>query len=357
MTQAQTEWPFAVPPRRECAGRSAASARALLSIALAAAAGCRPGEPLPHAGFLDAPVAAVASQLAGRVESIPVHEGEHVQAGQLLAQLDAREREAAVAQARADLEQAKAALGEARANLEAALPSVRGAGADVARAQATLEEAQLNFARAQELATGEAASKQQLDAARARFREAQASLASLAASKGSAQGRVRALTAAVAHAGAAVGVSEAALELAQVQLAQAQVRCPFDAVVVDRDLEPGEWAAPGTPVVTVENLDRLWVRLDLEETKLEGLRLGDPARVTVLAVPGRTFSGHVIEVGAQGEFAVNRDVKRGRPDLRTFRVRVALDERSPELRPGMTAEVRPGTGPQRSTSPRAARAP
>ena len=56
--------------------------------------------------------------------------------------------------------------------------------------------------------------------------------------------------------------------------------------------------------------------------------------------PGRRYAAHVIEIGAEGEFALNRDVKRGRPDVRTFRVRVGLDRVAPELRPGMTAEVR-----------------
>ncbi len=332
-------------------------ARVVVLMAGVGALACRAGEPIPHAGFLDAPVAAVAAQIAGRVESVAVQEGDRVHRGQLLAQREARDREAAVAQARAAVEQARAALREARANLEAALPGVRGASADVARAGATLEEAQLNFARAQQLATGEAASAQQLDAARARYREAQATLESLAASKGSAQGRVGALAAAVAHANASVGVSEAALALAEAELAQAQVRCPFDGTVVDRDLEPGEWAAPGTPIVTVESLERLWVRLDVEETHLQGLRLGDPARVRVLAIPGRTFSGRVIEIGAEGEFAVNRDVKRGRPDIRTFRVRVALEDRSDELRPGMTAEVVPLDGARAASAPAAARRP
>ncbi len=151
--------------------------------------------------------------------------------------------------------------------------------------------------------------------------------------------------AAVSNARAAVAVSQAAVQVAEAQVAQARVLCPFDGVVVERDLEEGEWAAPGTPVVTVEDHERLWVRLDIEETRLEGLRIGLDVRVKVMAFPGSAYRGHVSAIGAHGDFAVNRDVKRGRPDIRTFRVRVALDERSPELRPGMTAEVSLGPAP------------
>ena len=169
--------------------------------------------------------------------------------------------------------------------------------------------------------------------------EAQARLESLTATRAATAGRVTASGAAVAAARAAVGTAEAALEVAKVQLAEAQVLSPFDGLVVQRNLQPGEWAAPGTPVVTVEDLSRLWVRLDIEETKLGDLRLGQIADVRVLADPTRLYRGHVVEIGAEGDFAVNRDVKRGRPDLRTFLVRVAIDEPASSLRPGMTAEV------------------
>ncbi len=309
---------------------------AICGLGLAA---CTSKEPQAFAGFVDAPVAAVAAQVAGRVAAIPVREGDAVTKGQVLASLDARDREAQVALARANLQQAQRALAEAEANLRAVVPTVGGAGADIARAQATLDEAQLNYDRTEQLVKGAAASTQQLDAARARLLEARAALDSLTASKAAVQGRVGAAAAAVSNARAAVGVSEAAVQVAEVQLAQATVVCPFDGVVVNRNREEGEWAAPGTPVVSVENHERLWVRLDVEETKLGALRLGQRALVSVVAAPGRTFRGHVIEIGAEGEFAVNRDVKRGRPDIRTFRVRVAMDERSSELRPGMTAQV------------------
>jgi multidrug resistance efflux pump len=294
---------------------------------------------LPYAGFLDAPVAAVASQVAGRVDTIAVREGDLVKRDQVLAQLDARERQAAVGQAQANLDQAREALKEAEANFRATIPTVKGAGADIAQAQATLDEAEINFKRTQRLVESGSEADAVLITARARMLEATAHLESLTATRSATVGRVTAAGAAVADSRAAVGTAEAALEVARVQLAEAQVLCPFDGVVVQRNLQPGEWAAPGTPVATVEDLSRLWARLDIEETKLEGLRIGQAAIVRVLAEPQKTYPGHVIEIGAEGDFAVNRDVKRGRPDIRTFLVRVAIDQPSLSLRPGMTAEV------------------
>jgi HlyD family secretion protein len=299
---------------------------------------CSP-RPTPYSGFLDAPVAAVASQVAGRVETIAVREGDVVKKDQLLAKLDARERVAALGQAQANLDQAREALKETEANLRATVPTVTGAGADIAQAQATFDEAQDGYKRTKKLVESGAEADATLTAARARMLEAQARLESLTATRTATAGRVTAASAAVANARAAVGTAEAALEVANVQLAEAQVLCPFDGVVVQRNLEPGEWAAPGTPVVSVEDRSQLWVRLDIEETKLEGLRLEQPADVRVLAEPGKVYAGRVTQIGAQGDFAVNRDVKRGRPDIRTFLVRVGIDDTARSLRPGMTAEV------------------
>ena len=310
----------------------------LEAVVLTSVLGCTRSTP-PYAGFLDAPVAAVVSQVAGRVEAIAVREGDVVKKDQLLAQLDARERQATVGQAQANLDQAREALKEAEANLRATMPTVKGAGADIAQAQATLDEAEFNYDRTKRLVESGAEADATLVAARARMLEAKAHLASLTATQSATVGRVGASGAAVSDARAAVGTAEAALEVAKVQLAEAQVLSPFDGIVVQRNLEPGEWAVPGTPVVTVEDRSQLWVRLDIDETRLGLLRLAQPADVRVIADPNRTYPGHVLQIGAEGDFAVNRDVKRGRPDIRTFLVRIGIDNPSPALRPGMTAEV------------------
>jgi multidrug resistance efflux pump len=301
--------------------------------------GCGAKSPVPYAGFLDAPVAQVASQVAGRVDDLAVHEGDLVHRGQLLAQLDARQRQALVGQAEANVQQAREALKGAEANLTAVLPTVKGAGADIAQAQAALTEAESTFHRTEQLVAASALTDADFVAARARMLEARARLESLTAMGAATRGRVGAALVAVSMARAGVGTAEAGLAVAQAQLAEAQVLAPFDGLVVQRNLQPGEWAAPGTPVLTLEDSSQLWVRLDIEESRMQGLRLGQEAQVRVLAVPEARFRGHVTEIGAEGDFAVNRDVKRGRPDLRTFLVRVGLDERAPELRPGMTAEV------------------
>ncbi len=307
--------------------------------AAALIAGCGGRKPVGFAGFVDVPVAALAAQASGRLDQLLVREGERVRAGQLLARLDARDRAASVEVARANVDRAEQALAEAEQNARATVPTERGAAAEIARAEAELFDARRNYERTRELLAGGAATAAQRDSAWARVEAARAAVAAQRASRSSTRGRVGASFAAVENARAALASSRASLALAEAQLAQTEVIAPFDGLLVDENLRAGEWAAPGTPVLTVEDWSRQWVRIDLPETALGGLRVGRAAEVRVASQPKRTFRGSVIEIGAEGEFALNRDVKRGRPDVRTFRVRVGIEPPAPELRPGMTADV------------------
>lgn len=320
-------------------GAGARKLRAPLIAALALTGACGRGKPATYAGFVDAPVSAVAAQVSGLVVSVPVREGQRVKRGEVLARLDDRERVAMVAQADANVAHAREALAEAQRNAESVQPTVKGAEFDIARQQAELDNATADLARNQRMFKMGASTAQQLDAARARFDQARAAVSSMGATHQASRRRVTAAFATVATARAQLAASQAALDLARVQLAEATIVSPFDGFVAEQNLQPGEWAAPGTPVVTVEDLTRQWVRIDVEETALGALHLGDPVTVRVVAFVGRRWAARVIEIGAQGEFALNRDVKRGRPDVRTFRVRVGFDKPAEELRPGMTADV------------------
>jgi len=307
---------------------------------LATLVACHGREQPPFAGFVNEPVSPVAAQISGQIVAVPVREGDRVVKGELLARLDSGEAEANVAQAEANLDRAQHSLDQARANFHVALPGVTGATADVAKARAALEETRLDYDRAKRLFATKAIAASDLDSARAKYQEAEATVDSLLASKAQAQHRVPAASAVVKDAQAAVAAARAVLDLARVHLEQTHVRAPFDGMVVSRDLEPGQWTAPGTPVVTVEETGRPWVRLDVAETLFRGLVIGAPASIHVVALGPQTFPGRVTQVGAEGDFALDQDVKRGRPDIRTFLVRVAFDAPPPELRPGMTADVR-----------------
>ncbi len=112
-------------------------------------------------------------------------------------------------------------------------------------------------------------------------------------------------------------------------LERAVVRAPIAGVAVDRPVEVGEVLAPGTRITTLQDTDRLKVRVDVPDGEVSWIRPGTGAEVRVDAVPDRTFSARVTFVGPAAD-----------PSTRTFPVELLLDNRRGELRPGMVARVR-----------------
>ena len=123
------------------------------------------------------------------------------------------------------------------------------------------------------------------------------------------------------------------------QLRDTTVVSPTDGVVVNKALEVGEWVTPGTPIITVDDLSTIWARVDVQETDLGSIYVGKAAQIQLPTDPPVTFSGRVMAIGQEGNFATERDVRRGRQDIRTFYVKVQVLQAEGELKPGMTAEV------------------
>ena len=123
------------------------------------------------------------------------------------------------------------------------------------------------------------------------------------------------------------------------QLVDTEIVSPVDGVVVNKALEVGEWVTPGTPILTVDDLTTIWARVDVQETDLGSIYVGKAAQVGLPTNPPAMLSGRIMAIGQEGEFATERDVRRGRQDIRTFYVKVQVLQADGELKPGMTAEV------------------
>jgi HlyD family secretion protein len=124
---------------------------------------------------------------------------------------------------------------------------------------------------------------------------------------------------------------------ADVRLGYTEIRSPIDGIVDVRAAHPGEVVAQGEPVVTLINPDDLWVRVDVEETYIERLRLGDS--LTVRMPSGEERQGRVIYRAADAGFATQRDVSRTKRDIKTFEVRLRVDNADRRLAVGMTIYV------------------
>ncbi len=93
------------------------------------------------------------------------------------------------------------------------------------------------------------------------------------------------------------------------QLRDTTVVSPTDGVVVNKALEVGEWVTPGTPIITVDDLSTIWARVDVQETDLGSIYVGKSAQVVLPTDPPVTFSGRVMAIGQEGNFATERDVR------------------------------------------------
>jgi len=217
----------------------------------------------------------------------------------------------------------------------------------VAAATADLENVRLIYQRTQDLSREGVVSPQELDQARTAAASAQAKLDAL-------KKQVEAQRAAVALARAnaeqvqlrrsQVQTSEHMQAAATAQRAKADVRlryteihAPIDAIVDVRAARVGEVVSPGQPIVTLVNPDDLWVRADVEESYIDRVRLGDT--LTVRLPSGVERQGTVFYRGADASFATQRDVSRTKRDIKTFEVRLRVDNKDRRLAVGMTAYV------------------
>jgi HlyD family secretion protein len=140
--------------------------------------------------------------------------------------------------------------------------------------------------------------------------------------------------------------ARARLKMAEESLAQARTRlgyailtAPMDGVVLSENIEPGEYVAAGTPVVTIGRLDPLWLRVYIAESDLGRVKLGQTARVTTDTYPGRGYRGTVTFIAQDAEFTPkNVQTEQERVKL-VYRVKITLPNPEHELKPGMPADA------------------
>lgn len=234
-------------------------------------------------GMIEAPEVNLTSRIPGRIAKLTLIEGDQVHKGDVVCEIEDIDLRNQLAQARASLEKAQADLAQARR--------------DSARDDKLFAE---HIIPAKDHDDAKTAVDQDL---------------------------------------AAVSNARANVDFYQDQLRDTKILAPVDGVIVSKALEVGEWVTPGTPILTVDDLSTIWARVNVEETDLGSLYIGKPARVRLPTNPPLEFSGRIIAIGQEGQFATEHDVRRGRQDIRTFYVKVQVLQGGGDLKPGMTAEV------------------
>jgi HlyD family secretion protein len=331
----------------------------VLLLAIAAFVAARLSHPdLVLTGIVTTNEVVVSSLVAGEVSRLAVNDGDTVKKGQLLAVIRPDELRADLAYyghsaegARAQVAQSEAALRyqekETHDQIGQAEAALAAARAQLAEAEAALESSALVFERTRELARGGVSSAQDLDQARTTRDAAQARVA--AAQK---QVDAQAATLALARANALqvaekraqlrgderqAQAAEAQKEKADVRLAYTEIDAPIDGIVDVRAVRAGEVVNPGQPILTLVNPDDLWVRADVEETYIDSVVLGQ--KLTVRLPSGVERVGTVFYRAVDAAFATQRDVSRTKRDIKTFEVRLRVDNQDRRLAVGMTAYV------------------
>ena len=265
----------------------------------------------------------VSSQVAGQVSKLLVTEGDSVTPNQLLALMDPAELQADRAYYAQSAEAMIAQTSAARADLAAA-------EASDSEAQATLANTRTTFGRVQSLLAAGGASAQEGDSARTALAVAQA--------RADAAGRqVAAKRSALVAAQQQQRAAAAQTSKADVRLGYSEIRAPIGGIVDVRAALVGEVVNPGQPILTLVNPDDLWVRADVEETYIDRIRLGDS--LTVRFPSGTLRRGLVYYRSIDAGFATQRDVSRTKRDIKTFEIRLRVDNHDRRMAVGMTASV------------------
>jgi HlyD family secretion protein len=319
--------------------RPARAPSIIVGLVVAAVAGLsiwylvRP-QPLLVQGEVDATRFDIAARVDGRVAEIPVVRGQNVGAGAVLVRIDNPETIAKHEQALA----AKIVAGAQLANINVGTrPEVIAARkAALERAQASVILAQKTYDRVSQLAEHGNAPQARLDQATDSLHESQRAVdQAQSAYEQAVNGYTR-----EEHeiAEASVGKAIADIKAAQSIIDQMVIYAPVDSQVYKRNVEPGEYVSPGVPLVTLIDLNDLWVHFDLREDLVKTLKVGDRFGVRIPALADRLVTVEVRLIATKGEYASWRATRAtGDFDLRTFSIRAYPVEKVPELRPGMSA--------------------
>ena len=337
--------------------------RPLLLLALVAGAGYYwytrrdPGD-IVLTGIVTTHEVVVSPQIAGRIDKLLVDEGDTVHADQLVAVLapdELREEQAfyshtaagagsQVAESEAALRLQERQMGDQIAQAEATLAA---AESQRAAAEAELENARVSLDRAQRMVKDGIGTQEQLDAARTAHEVAKSKIAALLkqidAQKASVQlarsaaEQVTMRRSQVVSTRQQQAAAAAQRAKADVRLAYTELHAPLSGLVSVRAARTGEFVNPGQPVITIINPDDLWVRADVEESYIDRVRVGDKLKVRLPS--GAEHDGTIFYRGADASFATQRDVSRTKRDIKTFEIRLRVDNQDRRLAVGMTAYV------------------
>ena len=290
---------------------------------------------LKLSGNLEAHESLVSFKVTGRIINLPVDEGMTVKAGDLLARLDNDDyrQQVAVDEATSHVRDRQLALGLAGSRQQ----DIEAAQQAILDAQADLEQKKRDYARYQALYEKDEIPAQTRDQAATNVTRAQATYDRAQLIYNELAEGTRKEELAVQRAN--IHQSDQSLHLSSIRLAYTVLRAPFDGVVLVRQAELGEVVLPGTAIVTLADLNHLWVRVYVPETDLGKVHWGQAVDVRTDTYPDKIYRGRISFISAEAEFTPKSvQTEKERVTL-VYRVKVDVENPNRELKPGMPADA------------------
>ena len=278
----------------------------------------------------------VGATAFGRITHLYVKEGDHVKAGTTLATVENIQPQATVAAQ-------QASIAAAHTDITSFQAAEKTAEANILQGQADLEQKKLDFNRAQALYNDKLIAKQDFDAKKAAYDMSAATLAQRQAALAQARAQTDSQR---GHTNQAIASQRANYDALDKTIS----RAPFNGLVTNVPVREGETVvvgiqnAGGSTIMTLADMSVITAEVKVDETDIVNVSLNQPADVTVDALPGRVFKGHVTEVGDQALLRTTglstTQSTTGTEEAKDFKVVVTLDKASDDLRPGLSATAK-----------------
>src|SRR5262245_21074219 len=255
----------------------------------------------------------ISADTSGRVVNLAVNEGDRIKKGQFLLQIDPKSLRTRVDSGTASLEAAEGSLDQLRQAVE------------TSRAQ--LDQLQKSLARQRDLWNQQLSTRESLERAENDVRVAESAI----------REREKQVTAQSSR----INQERATLESARYDLSKVRIESPIDGIVTRRNIQEGETAIigtmnnPGTVLLTLADMSIIQAEVEVDETNVPHVQIGQPGKITIDAIPDKSFKGHVTEIGNSPIQANTAGASTG-TQATNFKVVVVLDEPVPEVRPGFT---------------------
>jgi HlyD family secretion protein len=254
----------------------------------------------------------ISADTSGRVVDLAVNEGDRVKKGQFLLQIDPKSLRTRVDSGAASVNAAEASLDQQRQMIQ------------TSRVQ--LEQAEKTLARQQDLWRQQLTTRETLEKAESDVRAAESGLKEREKQVGGQEARI--------------AQERAGLESARYDLSKVRIESPIDGIVTRRNIQEGETAVigtmnnAGTVLLTLADMSVIQAEVEVDETNIPNVSVGQLAKVSIDALPDKTFAGHVTEIGNSPIQATGANA--GSRQATNFKVVVVIDDNIPEVRPGFT---------------------